>query len=397
MPETLVVHSARLIDGRGGRPVDDAILIAQDGRIAYAGPKEGVKGQVAADRAIDADGRSLIPGLIDCHVHLVFDGENPDFAADADALTPEQARARCEEALRKHLEAGVATVRDLGGVYGATVEAAAAVTDGRWLGARVLTAIEVLTAPGGHAHFIGREVGSPDEMTKAVAELHEAGAGVIKVIATGGVLTPGIGATQSAFPDETLSACVQEAHARGLRVAAHAIGDEGIEAAVAAGVDSIEHGCFLGETSIEAMIGNPTWLVATLSAPERISNGGPGVPDYARDKSEEVQVRHRDSFARAVASGVRIASGTDAGTPYNFHGNLVHELRLMHEAGLRLDRVLQAATVEAAALLGLGDHGALESGYVADLVLLDGDPLSDIGAYERVSLVARDGRVLVER
>jgi imidazolonepropionase-like amidohydrolase len=190
---------------------------------------------------------------------------------------------------------------------------------------------------------------------------------------------------------------LDEAHARGLRVAAHAIGQEGIEAAVAAGVDSIEHGCFLSDGAIAGMLGNPSWLVPTLSAPERISNGGPGVPDYARAKSEEVQTHHRASFARAAEAGVRIATGTDAGTPYNFHGMLRHELALMNETGMPLDRILPAATREAATLLGLGDLGTLRAGNIADFVLLDGDPLSDIGAYERVVLVAQGGRVVVDR
>lgn len=397
MPTTLIVRGARLIDGSAARPVEDAVLVTEDGRIAYAGPPSGVRGRLRADRVIDAGGRALLPGLIDCHVHLVFDGEHADFAADAEALTPETARARCVESVRRNLEAGVTTVRDLGGIYGATTAVAEEVRAGRVEGSRVLTAADVLTVPGGHVHFLGREISSAEEMAKAVAGLDEEGARVIKVIATGGVLTPGIGALQSAFSQEELDVCVREAHARGMRVAAHAIGEEGIDAAVAAGVDSIEHGCFLREGTLEAMVSNPTWLVATLSAPERISFGGPGVPDYAREKSEEVRRAHVASFGRAIEAGVRIASGTDAGTPYNPHGNLLHELRLMHEAGLALDHVVRAATDEAAQLLGLGDLGRLERGRIADFVLLDGDPLADVRAYERVALVASAGRIVVDR
>ena len=396
MSDTLVVRGARLHDGRGLDGVDDAVLVAQDGRVMYAGPAAGARGFDALPGAVDAGGRALIPGMIDAHVHLCFNG-SPDFAADADSLTPQIARDRCAEALLRALEAGITTVRDLGGIGLATVEAARAQAAGGLKGARVLTAGQVLTVPGGHAHFIGLEISSAAEMVKAIQSLNEAGVNVVKLIATGGVLTPGIGAQQSAFSSEQLRAAVEEAHRLGLRVAAHAIGAEGIAAAVDAGVDSIEHGCFLTDRVIGEMIGNPTWLVATLSAPERIANGGTEAPEYAVQKSIEVMRAHRESFARAVELGARIASGTDAGTPYNLHGGLSHELKLMHESGMGLERVLSSATRDAAQLLGLGDLGTLEVDRVADFVLLDGDPLRDVGAFARVALVAQNGRIVIDR
>jgi len=396
MADTLVVRGARLYDGHGLDPVADAVLLAQDGRVMYAGPPEGARGFDALPGAVDAGGRALVPGLVDAHVHLCFNG-SPDFASDAMSLTPEGARDRCAEAALRALEAGITTVRDLGGIGLATVEAARAQASGRLKGARILTAGEVLTVPGGHAHFIGREISSVAEMVKAVQSLNDAGATCVKVIATGGVLTPGIGAQQSAFPPEQLEAAVEEAHRLGLRVAAHAIGAEGIAAAVDAGVDSIEHGCFLNDPIIGEMIANPTWLVPTLSAPDRIAHGGSEAPQYAVEKSNEVMQSHRASFGRAVELGARIASGTDAGTPYNPHGGLSYELKLMHDAGMPLERVLTAATRDAAQLLGLGDLGSLEVDKIADFALLDGDPMSDVGAYARVALVAQHGRIVIDR
>jgi len=395
MAEPLVVRNARLIDGRGLDPVDDAVLVAEGSWIMYAGPAAGARGFDELPSAIDAEGRALIPGLIDCHVHLCFDG-SADFAADADEMTPWKAAQRCTESALAALEAGITTVRDLGGIQLATVDAARAQADGKLKGARIFTAGEVLTVPGGHAHFIGREIGSADEMTKAIQSLQDAGARVVKVIATGGVLTPGIGAQQSAFPPDQLEAAVAEAHRLGMRVAAHAIGAEGIAAAVGAGVDSIEHGCFLSDPVIGEMIANPTWLVATLSAPERIRRAGHAVPDYALEKSEEVIPSHRASFARAVELGARIASGTDAGTPFNKHGELAFELSLMHELGLPLERVLTSATRDAATLIGAGDLGTLEPDKIADFVLLDGDPMSDVNAFAHVAVVAQGGRIMVD-
>lgn len=391
----LVIRGARLHAGLGRGIIEDALLVADGERILYAGP--AANAVVPANAlVIDAGGRVLIPGLIDCHVHLCFDG-SPDFEGFAHGLTPAAASDQCRTNALRALEAGITTVRDLGGVGSAVLDVAEAQRRGGIEGARIVTAGEVLTVPGGHAHFIGREVASIDDVLRAIRSLHEAGATVVKLMATGGVLTKGIGAQQSAFVPEVLAAAVAEARALGMRTAAHAIGAEGIEDAARAGVDSVEHGCFLTEDAIKAMIDAPTWLVPTLSAPDRISHGGDGVPEYAREKSAEVLVSHRGSFARAVSAGVRIASGTDAGTPYNFHGNLASELRLMHEAGLPLDRLLQSATAEAAQLLGLGDVGTLEAGHIADFLLLDADPIEDVDAYSKVALVVQSGRLVVDR
>ena len=227
MPDFLVIRGARLFDGLGGEPVEDGVVVVQDDRVMYAGRGGSRVAFPEKPLVIDADGRALIPGMIDCHVHLCFNGSG-DFAGDADAMTPELAHERCRAAIGAALEGGITTVRDLGGLFRGPLEAARAQRSGAVRGARVITASEVLTSPGGHVHFMGREITGAAEMTKGVRDLHEEGATVIKVVATGGVLTPGIGAQQSAFPDEVLRACVDEAHRLGLRVAAHAIGAEGI-------------------------------------------------------------------------------------------------------------------------------------------------------------------------
>src|SRR5437764_11027871 len=178
MSDTLVVRGARLYDGRGLDAIDDAVLVAQDGRVMYAGPATGARGFDALPDAVDAGGRSLLPGLIDAHVHLCSNG-SPDFASDATGLSSEQAHDRCAEAALRALEAGITTVRDLGGIELVTVEVARAQAAGGLKGPRILTAGQVLTAPGGHAHYIGREVASVAEMRKAIQSLSEAGATVV--------------------------------------------------------------------------------------------------------------------------------------------------------------------------------------------------------------------------
>jgi imidazolonepropionase-like amidohydrolase len=390
----LFVRAARMLDGRGSSPVSDAALVCDQGKIVYAGPAGGAPVSKPDDILVDAEDGTLIPGLIDCHVHLCFDGV-ADFAGEARAMTPASAALKAARNARRALEAGITTVRDLGGIELVMVDVARAQRDGIISGSRIVSAPAVLTVTGGHGHFIGWEVDSAEELIKGVRRLVKAGAEWIKIMSTGGVLTPGIGAQRSAFTVEQLEAAIDEAHEAGIRVATHAIGAEGIVRALRAGVDSVEHGCYLGDEALKLLTENGSWLVATLVAPDRILHGGEGVPDYAIRKSEEVGAVHRDSFRKAVEAGVRIAAGTDAGTPFNTHGGLWRELALMHSAGMPLERVLVAATSEAAALLNI-QAGALDAGLLADAVVLAGDPLTDPTAYREVSLVVQDGVVVFD-
>ena len=391
----LVVRGARMLPGRGAAPVEDATLVADGARILYAGPGSGAPQDEAGDEVVDAAGRTLIPGLIDCHVHLCFDGL-ANFEGESREMTVASAALKAARNARHALEAGITTVRDLGGHELAMLDVAKAQRVGLIAGPRIFTAAAVLTITGGHAHFIGWEVDSAEELIKGVRMLVKAHADWIKIIATGGVLTRGVDAQRSAFTEHELAAAIGEAHEAGLRVASHAIGSAGIANALRAGVDSIEHGCYLSDESLKMLGEGNAWLVATLVAPERILHGGDGVPEHAIRKSEEVSAAHHESFGRAVEGGVRIASGTDAGTPFNPHGGLWRELALMHDIGMPLPAVLDAATTEAATLLQL-DAGELVAGKLADAVLLDGDPLTDVAAYRNVALVVQDGRVVVDR
>jgi imidazolonepropionase-like amidohydrolase len=392
----LVLRGARLLDGLGSDPIAPATLIAEGDRIVYAGPGAGARSKPKHDDEVhELDGLTLVPGLIDCHVHLCFDG-SADFLREQREMTAASAALKAARNARRALKAGITTVRDLGGFELVMLEVARAQREGIAAGPRILTAPAVLTITGGHGHFIGWEVDSAAELVKAVRRLVKEGADWIKIMSTGGVLTPGIGAQRTAYTTEELAATIDEAHRAGVRVATHAIGAEGIVNALRAGVDSVEHGSFLTDESLKLLSTEEAWLVATLVAPEQILHGGDGVPDYAKRKSEEIVVAHRESFARAVEAGIRIAAGTDAGTPYNEHGGLWRELGLMHGAGMPLDRVLVSATSDAAALLRIA-AGVLAKGKLADAVALDGDPLADVSAYRKVALVVQDGKVVVDR
>jgi imidazolonepropionase-like amidohydrolase len=211
-------------------------------------------------------------------------------------------------------------------------------------------------------------------------------------MATGGVLTKGVHPNQTALQPDELTAVAREAHNAGKRVASHAIGGQGIKNAIAAGIDSIEHGFYLDDESLEAAIDRGTYLVPTLIAVNRIVENPDKIPRWVVEKAESESGHHRESFAAAVRCGMKIAAGTDAGTPFNPHGELPTELELMVEYGISPEQALVAATRNAAENLDLlHDLGTLEVGKLADLIVVDGDPLADISVTRNVTLVVKEG------
>ncbi|HEV7713289.1 MAG TPA: amidohydrolase family protein [Asanoa sp.] len=345
-----------------------------------------------ATETIDGTGGTLLPGLIDCHTHLCATA-TPDIIAQMGGDSPTRATLHAARNAKAHLDAGVTTVRDCGALGGIAIELAKAIDDGLVEGARVQAAGLVITMTGGHGHFLGREVDGVDEVRKATRQAVKDGAGFVKVMSTGGLLTPGVTAGRTAFAPDELKVLVDEAHNAGLRVATHAIGNEGIKNALRAGVDSVEHGFYLDDEAIDLLLArDDVYLVPTLSGVECALAHGDELAPWLRTKSQAVVEDRAASFRRAHAAGVRFAAGTDAGTPFNPHGGLPHEIALMAEVGLSPAEALIAATRHAAANLGLADRiGTIEVGKAADLILVDGDPLADLGALRKVRQVIQAG------
>jgi imidazolonepropionase-like amidohydrolase len=382
-----------VFDGRALR-TKQGVLTA-DGTIEWVGPHAQAPKVARAAHEVEGAGRTLTPGLIDCHVHLCFDG-GADFAGEARELTDTLAVVKAIRNAARQLEHGVTTVRDLGGWRSSICEVAVAIDRGLIPGPRVLAAGQALTITGGHGHNIGiaRQVDGPDAVRRAVREEIRGGARAIKIIATGGVLTPGITADFTAFTPEELAAAVDEAHTWGRPVAAHAIGAAGILQAVFAGVDSIEHGSQITAEVARRMKEAGTFHVATICAIGGIVGHPDDVPAYAVEKATALAAEQRDAFRRGVRAGVRHAVGTDAGTPFNPHGSAPREIVHMVEWGLTPLKAMRAATSEAASLLRLPEVGAVEAGKTADLCLYVGNPVDAIEAVLEPAMVMKAGEVV---
>lgn len=391
------VANVTMFDGRTRRA--KAGVLVEEGTIAWVGAHARAPRRAAGASEIDGTGRTLTPGLVDCHVHLCFDG-SADFAAEARDMTSDAfATVKAIRNAEISLGSGVTTVRDLGGRNDVVIQVGRAVERGLVRGPRILAAGRALTITGGHGHSVGlaREVDGPDAVRAAVREEIRAGATAIKVMATGGVLTPGITHDFAAFTQEELDAAVDEAHSWGRVVAAHAIGPVGIVRAVRAGVDSVEHGSMLTAEGVRLMKERGTFHVPTISAIRGIVEHPSEVAPYALEKAMALKDTSRDSFRRSLRAGVPIACGTDAGTPFNPHGNTPLEIVRMVEWGMTPRAAMRAATSSAASLLRLPDLGTVETGKAADLVLYDEDPLERIEAVLRPRMVMRAGAVVVGR
>ncbi len=329
---------------------------------------------------VDARGAYLLPGLIDLHVHLVWDG-GPDPVATLERERREETLLRAVGHARQTLEAGITTVRDLGSVDDLAIDLAEAVERGHVVGPRIIASGRTIIMTGGHDPFWGVMADGPADVLKATRSQLYRGAAVIKVSATGGVYGRARGESVS---DEELTfaeirVIVDEAHKRGIAVAAHAIGFNGIRNAVQAGVDTIEHGHQLTPELAADLASRDGTLVPTLFVYRQIAEQ-PSIPDYAQTKAKAIVDEHRRAVRLAQEAGLRIGAGSDAGSPMTPHGALIDELLALVDAGVSPADALRATTQDAARVLGLGHElGRVAPGFLADLVLVPENPLADLG------------------
>jgi len=387
----LLLTADRLLDGTG-RMLEPGALLIEDGRIQ------------AVDRRIEAPGAehrhharaTILPGLIDCHVHLT---RRPVADPAEDADDDSERLHRLADHARATLGSGVTTARDCGGTNHLEMRFRESMA-GRPISPRLVLAGRIVSISTPAAELwrgMYHQADGQDAVRSAVREEVAAGADFVKVMVTGAVMSPpGERPGQQQFSLEELRIAVETAHGLGRRVAAHAHGVEGLRAAVQAGVDTIEHGTMLhlDRRLVELMAERGTYLVPTLRATTLLSDPpGPGVPEAIVEKAREVAAHHRLSVAAALAAGVRIAMGTDAATSFNRHGENPAELALMVEAGLTPGQAIVASTATAAAALGREDElGRLAPGFRADVLVVAGNPLAEIAGLRRRPLeVLLDG------
>lgn len=381
----------RVFDGVSDEPIRDGVVQVEDSHIVFVGPARTAP---SVAETIDLGDATILPGLIDAHVHLVWGGDvaRPHELVEREGTHITVLRAAVNAA--RHLQAGITTVRDVGSTDAIAVDIGRAVDAGIIIGPRIIAAGRAICMTGGHAWQIGVEVDGPDAVRWAVRSEIKNGAGVIKLMAGGGVYGHGEELGHPQLTIAEMQVAVEEAHKAGRKVAAHAYSPGPIENALEAGVDSIEHGSFLNGAIAERMHRDGIWLVPTLSVYEKMRREGPrmGVPDFVRRKTEQIVEASQAAFRIALEAGVLIATATDCGGPGHLHGTLPEEIELMVRCGASPAQALRCGTSAAARLLGLDDKiGTLEVGKLADIAVVDEDPLANIAAVHATRLVLRNG------
>lgn len=385
-----------LIDGTGREPLPEAALHVRDGRIAWVGSRSDLPAGTRQAPAEDVSGRTIIPGLIDAHVHVCWNGRE----SILDLVKRERDRLVLEAVttLRSILASGTTTVRDIGGQDYIEMSLRWAVEAGHIVGPRMRTSGKLITMTGGHGHFAAREADGPDELRKAAREQIKAGADTIKLMATGGAATPGQDVQASQFTVEEMAAAVQAAHAMGRTTAAHCHGTGGIKNALLAGIDSIEHSSYLDEETADLAIKQGAALVFTLGVAhpqvQELSPAARADAERMQGILEILRAHVRGSVILARQKGVFIGSGSDAGgnplAPHDF--SMARELEELVDHGFSPLEAITIATRNNARILRWDQElGTLEAGKLADFVLLAADPVENIANVRQVERVYKGG------
>lgn len=398
------IHCGRLINGVSKNAQTEMTIIVEGTKILDI--NKGYQTGSGNDKVIDMKNKTVMPGFIDSHVHLSGETSKNRYSEQF-TLNEDDFAFRSVNYAEKTLMAGFTTVRDLGGATALALRNA--INQGYLNGPRIMAAGKSIATTGGHAdpsNGVNRElmgdpgakegvVNSPEEARKAVRQRYKEGSDVIKITATGGVLSNAKDGAGAHFTEEEIKAIISTAKDYGFRVAAHAHGAEGMKRAIRAGINSIEHGTFMDDEVMRLMKQNGTYYVPTITAGKSVADSAliPGYyPPFVRAKALETGPKIQATFAKAYKAGVKIAFGTDAGV--FAHGKNYKEFEYMVEAGMPAMEAIQSATMSAADLLGLSDRiGSLEKGKLADIIAVTGNPLEDIKVLSTVGFVMKEGKV----
>ena len=384
----LYIHAQILIDGISDAPKKDQLIIIEDDKII----------QIEEYHEINEDvihANVVTPGFFNCHVHILYP---VGFKFDTQFSLMEKAfyaQKHCKE----YLESGVTFIRVVGTEENYDLQIKEAIENHVIEGPHMYCAGKVICMTGGHGWQEGIEADGKDACLKAVRTQLRSGVDLIKIMATGGVMTKGVEPGNAQFTVDEMKAMIEEAHKAGRKTATHAQGLQGIKNALYAGIDSIEHGCFLDDECLERMKEQNTFLVPTLCAPQCIIDKGVenGVAQYMVDKTLKVKDAHVESVKKAYEKGIPIALGTDAGTPFNYHNNTAYEMELLARLNIPNMDILKMATINSARCVGVEkDYGSIEVGKQADLVCLNENLLENISNVRKINRVIQSGKIVVD-
>ncbi|MEC8748267.1 MAG: amidohydrolase family protein [Pseudomonadota bacterium] len=402
-----LIHAGKVFTGTSNSLQENVTIVVEDNKIKAV--KKGFAEAQEGDTVIDLKTSTVMPGLMDMHVHLSSQHGGPQTYLERFSLNEADYALRAANYAKITLDSGFTTVRNLGDGYNETVALRNAISKGYATGPRIYTVAKSIATTGGHAdpsnglsHLLRPDVGPKQGVVNGEAEAREAvrtryqdGADLIKITATGGVLSVAKSGQNPQFMTDELEAIVETAKDYGMTVAVHAHGKEGMKRAIEAGVDSIEHGTYMDDEIRTLMKKHGTYYVPTILAGKFVADKAKidgFFPELVRPKAAAIGPLIQNTFEQAHKAGVKIAFGTDSGV--SAHGDNAQEFSLMVEAGMKPADALLSATVNSASLLGISDIlGTLEEGKLADIVAVQGNPLDDISLMESVSFVMKDGVV----
>jgi len=394
----ILIEGGKIWTGVGGKQAQESDLLLDNGKILEIFTKNRKRCVPHSDRIIDATGKFLMPGLINAHCHIMLAG-TPDPLNTLLNDGPHGMLIRGVMAAKQYLEGGITTLRDCGAGTKENIDGALkrAINEGSVPGPRMLIARRALCMTGGHGKSVSMEVDSPDEARYGARLQIKEGADIVKIMATGGIMSPGTDPGAPELTYEEMRAAIEVAKRAGRRTAGHAQGTKGIKDAIRAGIDTIEHGILLDDEAIEMMLKHNVYYTPTLSAIHFILLGGTesGIPTFIVEKAKRFFDIHQANFQKAYKAGVRIMVGGDQGTCLNPHGSLIQEFRLLLRNGMKPAETLSAATRVASEGLGMETLvGTLEPKKNADILALLDDPIRDITNLQKIAWVMKDGRIV---
>lgn len=379
--------NSSLIDGINENVQNGTYIVIENEKIQEIG--SGYIDTSNADKVVDAKGKFILPGLIDCHVHLVWDGtEDPQ--KNINHLEESTVALQAYSHALNTLSEGITTVRDVASPKKSVINLRNVINSKEIVGPTIIASGPAICMTGGHIHYLGKEADGADSVRRATREVMKEGADLVKVMATGGIYTFGEEPGSPQLNVDELSAAVEEAHKKNKKVAAHAEGLKGIQNCLEAGVDTIEHGIYADEESLERMKEQGTFLVPTMVVMKRLAMDE-RIPEWALEKAKAVVEPHQKMLEKAVSIGVKIATGTDCGSPVTPPKYYFDELLIMEQAGMSRLEVIHASTRIAAECLGLTDRGVLKAGMFADLIILDKNPLENLEVLKERKQIMKNG------